>query len=263
MRTIRSYLCALRFYQIHAGLPDPAQPPSPKLPYILKGIQRNSPSRLRAQRRPVTPDLLLQIHTLWSKHPLSFDKVMLWAAFCLGFFGFMRSGEFTSSSSQDPNECALSVSDVAIDSRQNPQVLTVLLRRSKTDQFGRGNYLCLGRTNTALCPVSAVLAYLAIRPSTPGPLFIFQDGTPLSRVHLISHLRDALAQVGVDVTNFSGHSFRIGAASTAARAGFRDSFIQKLGRWKSAAFTAYIRTPPEDMAAASAVLANVKSSRSK
>ena len=238
-KTIRAYLCALRFYQIRAGLPDPTRIASPRLPYILKGIQRTSPGRHRAQRLPVTPELLLRIYTLWSNESLSLDKVMLWAAFCLGFFGFLRSGEFTSPS-QDHNECRLSVSDVSIDSRRNSQVLTVFLRRSKTDQFGAGSYIYLGRTGTTLCPVAAVLAYLSIRPSTPGPLFIFCDGTPLSRTQLISHLQDALSQVGANFTNFSGHSFRIGAASTAAAAGFSTSSIQKLGRWQSTAFTAYI-----------------------
>ena len=258
--TVRSYLCAIRFYQIRAGLPDPALPSSPKLSYVVKGIQRISPGRLRAQRLPITPSLLLQVHTLWSKEPVSFDRVMLWAAFCLGFFGFMRSGEFTTSPSQDPDECTLSVSDVAVNSRQDPQVLTISLRRSKTDPFGMGTHIYLGRTGNLLCPVSAVLAYLAVRPPTPGPLFLFQDGTPLSRSQLVSHLREALTQLGVDVTNYSGHSFRIGAASTAAKAGFSDSFIQTLGRWRSNAFTAYIRTPVEDLVAAAAVLSQVNSS---
>ena len=73
-------------------------------------------------------------------------------------------------------------------------------------------------------------------------------------------MRHSLSQLGADVSKFSGHSFRIGAASTAARAGLSDSFIQKLGRWKSDAFTTYIRTLAEDLAAASAVLsqANLK-----
>ena len=169
---------------------------------------------------------------------------MLWAAFCLGFFGFMRSGEFTNPPAQDPNECTLSVADVAIDSRQNPQVLTVLIRQSNTNQSGAGTHLYLGWTGSILCPVSAVLAHLAIRPPTPGPLFVFQDGTPLSRDRLISQTRDTLSQLGLDAAKFSGHSFQIGAASTAAKAGFSDSFIQTLGRWKSSAFTAYnIRTP--------------------
>ena len=124
------------------------------------------------------------------------------------------------------------VSDVTIDSRHNPQMVTLLLRRSKTDPFGAGTQLHIGRTFNAICLVSALLSYLALRPQTPGPLFVFQNGTPLSRASLVSHLRDALQSIGLDATNFSGHSFRIGAASTAAKAGFSDSFIKTLGRWK-------------------------------
>lgn len=148
----------------------------------------------------------------------------------------------------------LSPADISIDSRDNPQVLVVLLRHSKTDPFSAGFRLFLGRTGEALCPVAAMLGYLAIRPPNPGPLFLFEDGTPLSREKLVINLRTVLAEAGINTSNYSGHSFRIGAASTAAHAGFSDSFIQALGRWKSAAFTAYIRTPKEDLAAVAARL---------
>ena len=100
-----------------------------------------------------------------------------------------------------------------------------------------------------------MLSYLAIRPPVPGPLFCFQNGTPLSRVHLVHHLRDALSQAGVDTAHNAGHSFRIGAATAAAQAGFSDSFIKTLGRWKSSAFVAYIRTPPEEVIAVAKELA--------
>ena len=255
--TVRSYLAAVGFYQIRAGLADPSLNSPPRLPYVLKGIQRShrSQSYTRGKRLPVTPELLMKIHTSWSQSPLTYDKIMLWAAFSMGFFGFLRSGEFTHSPSQPHSECALMTGDVSIDSRDNPQVLTVRLRKSKTDPYGSGTYIHMGRTGTQLCPVSAVLAYLAIRPPTEGPLFIFNNGTPLSRNQLVRHLREALSQIGVDVNKYSGHSFRIGAATTAAAAGLSDSFIQTLGRWKSSAFTAYIRTPVEDLAAASAMIA--------
>lgn len=221
----------------------------------MKGAHKNSPERLRSKRLPITPDLLRKIHTVWSQGPKTFDKVMLWAACCLGFFGFMRAGEFTCSSLRHTTDGTLSLSDVGIDSRENPRVLVVHLKTSKTDPFGSGTHLYLGRTgDPTLCPVSAVLGYLAIRPPDPGPLFVFQNGTPLSRAHLVTHLREALSQVGVDMTNYSGHSFRVGAASTAARVGFTDSFIQTLGRWKSAAFIAYIRTPVEDLVSVAARL---------
>ena len=231
------------------GLPDPSFSSFPRLSYLLKGIRRSIPSSPRAKRLPITPDILKTMHMVWSQYPVTFNKVMLWAACCMVFFGFMREGEFTCRSPNTPPDDTLSVSDISIDSRVNPQVLIVRLRHSKTDPFGAGVNLYLGRTGNTLCPVAAVLGYLAIRPSTPGPLFHFQDGTPLSRTHLVTHIRDALSRAGIDASQFSGHSFRIGAASTAAQAGLNDSLIQMLGRWKLSAFTAHIRTPVKDLIA--------------
>ena len=159
---------------------------------------------MRGKRLPITPSLLQRLHAIWSKDPLIFDKAMLWAACCLDFFGFMQAGEFTCTSCEN----VLSVSDVTIDSRESPQVLIVHLRHKKTDPFGIGTHLYLGRTgDQTLCPVTAVLNYLAIHPPVPGPLFCFQNGTPLSRVHLVHHLQDALFQAGVDTIHYAGHSF--------------------------------------------------------
>ena len=81
-----------------------------------------------------------------------------------------------------------------------------------------------------LCPVAAVLAYLAIRPQAPGPLFVFKDGSYLTREHLMAHLCVGLCQAGLEADRYSGHSFRIGAATTAAQAGVEDSFIKMLGQ---------------------------------
>ena len=89
------------------------------------------------------------------------------------------------------------------------------------------------------------MSYLAARPSTPGPLFAHQDGRPLSCPGLVravrSALGSALVSAGVDTSrySYSGHSFRIGAATTAAQAGLQGSLIQTLGRWKSSAFLFY------------------------
>ncbi len=52
-----------------------------------------------------------------------------------------------------------------------------------------------------------------------------------------------LSLAGVDAARYTGHSFRIGAATTAAANGVNDATIQILGRWKSDCYTRYIRTP--------------------
>ena len=160
------------------------------------------PAHTRGRRLPITPNLLRRMHAVWSWGPWTFDKAMLWAACCLGFFWFMQAGELTEQSPQQNSEPTLSASDISIDSREKPCVLIVHLRRSKTDPFGVGPYLHLGRTDDdILCPVSAVLAYIAVRPPGPGPLFHFHDGSPLSRACLVQHVRQALSQAGVDTVH--------------------------------------------------------------
>lgn len=59
----------------------------------------------------------------------------------------------------------------------------------------------------------------------------------------MKHIREALLPHGVDGKNYSGHSFRIGAATTAAAVGVEDSMIKMMGRWQSSAYQTYIRTP--------------------
>ena len=86
-------------------------------------------------------------------------------------------------------------------------------------------------------------------------LFVFKDGSYLTREHLVPHLRVGLRQAGLEADRYSGHSFRIGAATTAAQAGVKDSFIKMLGRWESAAYQHYVRTPRDQLAVISSHLA--------
>ena len=133
---------------------------------------------------PITPHVLRRIHAVWSSHQPSQDTRMLWAALCLGFFGFLRAGEFTCPSSAAFTQEMLTVEDVAVDSHSCPMHLVVQLKQSKTDPFGTGVTLHLGATGDALCPVAAMLGYLAQRPPEPGFLFLFEDGSTLSRPRL-------------------------------------------------------------------------------
>ena len=68
-------------------------------------------------------------------------------------------------------------------------------------------------------------------------------------------VREVLADAGVDTSCYSGYSFRVGAATTAASIGVGDAMIKMLGRWESAAYQQYIRTPWDSLAAVSCQLA--------
>ena len=94
-----------------------------------------------------------------------------------------------------------------------------------------------------LCPVEAVLSYLSIRGGTSGPLFVRTNGVPLTRAYFSERLRSLLGAAGI-AGRYSSHSFRIGAATSAALAGtVPEHMIQTLGRWTSSAYLTYIRTP--------------------
>ena len=151
----------------------------------------------------------------------------------------------------------LTPEDVSVDNHQTPSLLCIKLKQSKTDPFRAGVSIFLGCTGNQLCPVAAVLAYLAIHHPAFAPLFLFLDGSYLTRDRLVKHLRQGLQQVGIDRNRFSGHSFRIGAATTAAQAGIEDSVVKMLWHWKSSAYQRYLRTPRDQLAAISSRLTEV------
>ena len=149
----------------------------------------------------MTPELLTRIKLVLAKEPHDPNHVMLWAAALLCFFGFLRAGKVTVPTDTTYDEGAhLNFLDVAVDSYENPQVMKVRIKASKTDPFRMGVDIFLGRTHKELCPVIAMLAYLLQRGSGPGPLFKFVDGKPLTRPRFVAKIREALTQAGVDCT---------------------------------------------------------------
>ena len=69
-------------------------------------------------------------------------------------------------------------------------------------------------------------------------------------------MREVLEVLGLHSTHYAGHSFRIGAVTTAAERGLEDSLIKALGRWESTAYLVYIRTPRERLAIISKLLSH-------
>ena len=228
------YLAALHHKQISLGLPDPNHAAMPKLKMVKAGIARAKAKTPKDhQRLPITPHILRQIRNLWYTQATDPDIIMLWAACTMAFFGFFRLGELITPSDTvfDP-ATHLTLKDVTIDQRENPSLVQVRLKVSKTDQERRGVSVLIG-TKDDLCPVAAVTAYMAIRGNAQGPFFRFADAWPLTQDRFITKVRRALERCGHDPASYACHSFRIGAATTAAEKGIEDSTIKPLGRWQS------------------------------
>ena len=255
--TIRTYLAAVRHAQVMRGLPEPRESSSlPRLRLVQSGIRRERANAgpTSQEHLPLTPPLLRVICPS-SHQSATYEERLVWAASSVCFFGFFRAGEITvpAESAYDP-AVHLSWGDVSIS--DDGRVLRLFLKRSKTDQYGRGVEVFMAATDNDLCPVAAVQSYVSLRGTRPGALFRTIGGSPLTKSRFVGLVRSALTRAGVPIAGYSGHSFRMGAATAAAQAGILDSVILALGRWSSPTFLRYIRTPRSHLANYSASLAN-------
>ena len=260
--SIKCYLAALRHLHIEQDLGDPHISSMPKLELVTRGVKRaqSQTGKLRA-RQPITPELLTKMKIAWLGAGASWDGCMLWAAATLCFFGFLRSGEITVPDDSSLDDSAhLTFKDVAVDRLESPSMVRVHLKQSKTDPFRLGVDIVVGEAEGPLCPVEAMVRYLAARGGGSGPLFMFRDNKPLTRSRFVIRVREALRIMGIDESPYSGHSFRSGAATTAAREGIEDSTIKMLGRWRSSAYHRYIKMPREQLAQVSGRLARPRDS---
>jgi len=113
------------------------------LEYVLRGVKSvevklaTSPQQTRL---PITPDILRKVCLVLERDKMKYDRVMLWAAYCTAFFGYLRSGEVTA---YDPGEY-LSYGDITFNSHTQPTVAQVNVKASKTDPFRAGVMIYLG-----------------------------------------------------------------------------------------------------------------------
>ena len=134
--TIKLYLSAVRHLQISMGLPDPKIGDMACLEQVVKGAKREYGKKNpgKKERLPITPDILLQMKEVWNSHPKAFDNIMLWAACCLCYFGFLRSGEITVPSENTYDKSVhLNMADVAVDSITSPSLVRVTIKQINSD----------------------------------------------------------------------------------------------------------------------------------
>ena len=66
---------------------------TPRLEQVLHGIKKEQAStRPQRTRLPITVHIMTQIYSVLKTSPTDYQSIMLWAACCTAFFGFLRVG---------------------------------------------------------------------------------------------------------------------------------------------------------------------------
>ncbi|KAJ8303754.1 hypothetical protein KUTeg_018677 [Tegillarca granosa] len=168
-------------------------------------------------RAPVTGDMLHNIYNIletvcWSEYELWLFR----SAYCLAFYGLLSVSELVYTTA-DMAHRPLFYSDIRVSTSGNQQGRSITLRIPAI-------------TGKSVCPVFSIKNFSSVRNRSDGILFIHEDGSPLTRYQFNAVLRKSIIKLGLPLSVFSSHSFRIGTATTLALKGLDPSIIQSLGR---------------------------------
>ena len=217
--TIEHHVVAIR---VRYGIADD------RLRLYLRGLRRTLGSA-QSQKAPLTPTQLGLIK--WDSGLKGVrDKALL----LVGFFGAFRNSELV----------GLNIEDVEF----TPEGAILTLRKSKTDQEGRGREVAIGYAKRPeLCPVRALQTYMATLGRNTGPLFVSMRKSQYTQSRLSTYavaliVKDYADRIGLDPRQFSGLSLRAGFVTTAALMGAtEDEIALQTGHKSPTAVWRYIR----------------------
>ena len=232
--TISSYISAIGYAHKVQGCNDPTA-----AFFIEKLLQScHKQNQTSDTRLPIDKIMLHQLTTaLCYTIAGAYRRALFQAMFLLAFHAFLRIGEITVQNSAYKHPHLIMLHQ--LQSLPNQLMINFL---SFKHSSGQPFLLKIEADKTPIhCPVKSMSPYLRLRGNQPGPLFQYSYHVPVTRSEFNEELRKALVFCRINPSGFKSHSFRIGAATTAAAMGFSDNRIRQLGRWKSDAFKLYIR----------------------
>ena len=226
--TLRRHLAALAVLHKSRGLPDPTK--APQIRALLRGLAKEHGNRPAAVDALTVAELDAMVEDCNQLGPFGCarDRALL----LLGFASAMRRSELA----------ALHVDDLT----WRASGLELLIRHSKTDKDSAGQVVAIPRAvRPRLCPVAHVEAWLELLGSVTnarpekGPLWRgvgrWDDlrGAGMTGGAVARIVKRAAARSGLAPERFSGHSFRSGWATAAARAGAHERHIMQHTRHES------------------------------
>lgn len=227
--TIQRRLTSISQAHRAAGHTSPASLSLAPVSETMKGIRRLHGTAPHTKRPLLTADLRRLIEHLPNSLQGTRDKAILLLGFAAGF----RRSELS----------ALDIEHLSYTS----DGLTVTLARSKTDQEGQGRVVGIpyGRR---LCPAQAVRDWTTAASLSKGALFRGinrHEQVRAGRIHSDSIgriIQRAVERIGLDPTEYAGHSLRSGLVTQAYLGGVREhTIMQQTGHRTTKMLRRYIR----------------------
>lgn len=228
--TIQRRISSLSQAHQAAGLESPTK--SAPVKAVWQGIRRAKGIANEGKAPILTEDIRVMIGAIRKGTLLSVrDRALL----LLGFAGAFRRSELV----------ALDVEDLSFPR----EGLVIALKRSKTDQEGRGEKKGIPYgSHPDTCPVRALRDYLERSGISSGPLFrsVNRHGrlssSRLSDKAVALIVKRSAEAAGLDPAIYSGHSLRAGLATQASMAGVSERAIMaQTGHKSTAVMRRYIR----------------------
>ncbi len=242
--TMETYLSALKSYQIYRHLSLEAFD-TPQIALIIKGGKRLFPKQ-KATRLTIKKHIL---ERLTEQEPMDLDELNIDVAFKVAWAGFLSLGEiiYTSTDLKKASFSRTRVKRSDVSFAEGNQHTVLRLKQSKTDTEHTEVEIILAATGERTCQVAALARLYTLNPKHPDtPLFCLSSGA-FPRHSVVSTLKKRISLLGLSQSDYSGHSFRKGAAQHTADHGMLDEMIQRIGRWTSNAFRLYFTTSPESL----------------
>ncbi|KAL7277684.1 hypothetical protein ACG7TL_008616 [Trametes sanguinea] len=239
---INNYVAGVRAWHILHGLPWNVD--KNRYDAALAGAAQLAPP---ASKRPSRTPLALQEITRMAASFTLADPVdaAVWACLCVGFFSLARLGELTVTTQKSfQMDLHPSRTSVRLEAhRDGSEVRVIHLPRTKSAVAGED--ISFARQDGAADPWAALDNHFTVNQLAPSVhLFAYRKPStnaiiPLTRRAFLARVK--VAALGIGLPNVSGHSLRIGGTLEYLLKGLSFETVKAIGRWKSEAFTLYLR----------------------